>query len=348
MSDLPYTFQAAVKALAEQQIKLKAEVFTAVRDEIAAGKIPLSKEANGLLSKLTVLDVVEILEEHPGFLFHDKIEALSTALRLFIQAEQDLARSLDAFHAYSLGPDFMNKRTAEVADNLETAVRKELFTFAALAHSIVDHARSLKQIHPPIYYRKLMEYFGTSGIHDFIAGLRNGLHHQRMLRASWVTTASRTEKTSRFTLKTRDLLRAHSWSAEAKHFMAQCGKEIDVGRVAKDYAPRVHGFYAWFIPAVEIEAGLSLLDYRACLRRRKGLAAVEVWRVLLDLAVRSKIDPYVHLQKILDVEQHKEALEFPSRSKAQVDFIISCIDEYDSCTEELRQMAYTLFAIGEA
>jgi hypothetical protein len=62
-----------------------------------------------------------------------------------------------------------------------------------------------------------------------------------------------------------------------------------------------------------------------------------------QVVLQSKLDPYQYLDQFLTSEELNEVNQLPFKSKLQVDRIISLMDEYDACDNELRAVVYEAF-----
>ena len=74
--------------------------------------------------------------------------------------------------------------------------------------------------------------------------------------------------------------------------------------------------------------------------------ARQSYKLLVVVWQQAKADPYEHLPKHLTTEQFSRASELPQRSKAQVDYIISCVDRNGICDAELRLLVYRFFGVN--
>jgi hypothetical protein len=109
---------------------------------------------------------------------------------VFETSVEDLLRGIQKFdERASYGRIFDRAHQVEL-ERLEGAVQKELFAAASAAHALKDHSSSRVQASFNItgYAERLLECFGKDGVHDFVIGLRDIIHHLHMLKAGWHIT----------------------------------------------------------------------------------------------------------------------------------------------------------------
>jgi hypothetical protein len=318
-----------------------------IRDALTGATIPVSDEVRDAVAALFVTDALEVLRAHPGFDLEDKIQSIRTTLQLFDQAFADLTAALDAFDAFSRRPEFGYRSHRDELTVLETRIRKEIFTYSELGHSLQDHCRRVRERwdHPGIAC-ELSECFGDDGLHDFVCGLRRVLHHLLMVEANWLIRDSGPTATSHYVFSREELRAANpDWNVRAHGYLDSCGDEIDVGVVARDYHPRVHAFYDRLLGGAETAPPPEVADYRRCLIAHRQRDTRMGWRLLLTEFLKRDVDPYVYLERYLTQTELEGALRLPRHSREQADFIISAVDEFSACDDYIRALVYRLFGV---
>ena len=169
----------AVKSMEHQRSAVREKVRAAVK---AAG-IPLPTEVVTKLAQLSHQDVREVLVDHPGFKAWERLGSYRISLRVFERAVPDLLKAIEIFGA-AVEDDILSRRKQDELDDIESAIQKELFAVTNAAHSLVDHSESIQElVDIPGYKAKRTEFFGNDGMHEFVRGFRNVLHHRHMIKA---------------------------------------------------------------------------------------------------------------------------------------------------------------------
>jgi len=254
---------------------------------------------------------------------------------------------LDEFDAFSRTDEFYHRSGRASHDIIEAKIRKELYCFSSLAHSLQDHCRRVKSEWLPAEFSVQLEnYFGTDGLHDFVCGLRTAMHHRSMAEADWSLRGSGPEMTSHYVLHRKELLTIErAWNERALRSIETMVDEIDVKVPSTEYRQRVANFYCWFFERVQQDMPPLVSDYRRCWNEHEIRSSRMNWSALLHIILEQKVDPYKHLPKYLTPPELDQAMSFVMRSREQVDFIISVVDERGACTDEIRAGVYRLFGV---
>lgn len=176
--------------------------------------------------------------------------------------------------------------------------------------------------------------------------MRNLLGHRLHTAANWQIVYSKDGRYTHFKIDAEDLLAEAELTAPAKQHLATLGKTVDVSELLSSYAKRVDRFYGWLLPELEQHLPDPVKDFRHCrdsVKRHHGRLS---HKLMLELWIQAKADPYIHLPKHLTSEQLAVASSLPHRSATQVDYIISCVDRTSLCDEELRARVYQLFKVA--
>jgi hypothetical protein len=325
----------------QQKVALKTEL----RMELAKNTAPLPQEIVSKLSALFITDFIDVMRSHSGFALEDKFRSVQTTFDLFRRAYDDLQQSLDEFDAFSRTGEFHHRVSRARHDAIESKIRKELYCFSSLAHSLQDHCRRVTDEWLPDDFRVQLEIcFGSDGLHDFICGLRTAMHHRSMAEADWVLKDFGHEMSSHYVLHRRELLDIEkTWNRRARGSLENMVEEIDVRTLSTEYIRRAAQFCSWLFTRIRQDMPPSVRDFRRCWDEHEKLSLRMTWNLLLGTFLKQQVDPYPHLSKYLTSPQLEEAMSLPMRSKEQVDFIIRIVDERCACTDKLRTDAYRLF-----
>lgn len=331
----------------EQQRKASHKL--ALREVLAKEPIPIREEVVAELLGLFVTDFRDVLQAHRGYALENKICSLRTTFRLFTKSYWDLISALDRFDGLSREPLFNFRAGESQTNEIEEQIRKEIFAFSALAHSLTDHCRIVRaRWDPSGTAEQLSRFFGDDGLHNFVCGLRNALHHESMVEADWQIRNIGPGATSHFIFSRRELLAIEkAWNGAARSYLAkQCTEEIDVRTVVQSYATRVQAFYDWLLQECEEAPPPEVQDYRRCWARHRQQSSRAAWSFLIGEFQKRHIDPYAYLQnRYLTEEEYALAMKFPMRSRQQVDFIIATLDKWNACDSDMRARVYRLFDV---
>ncbi|MBI3222024.1 MAG: hypothetical protein HYZ46_02870 [Nitrosomonadales bacterium] len=212
--------------------------------------------------------------------------------------------------------------------------------------TLVDQARALSQkITLPEYEARVREAFATNPRHRFIQELRVDVIHVTLHRPGWLLTSGRDEEsTSKFMLWPKQLTRLSEYNAQARQFVDEHPKGIDLGRLIVDYSVHVREFHKWLRQIVEGVVGDMMADYQRCTKRIAAVSSRSFWNLIFQqVVIDGKRDPYTYLDQYLTEGELAEVNALPHRSRRQIDRIIELVDEHEACDHELRQIIYKAF-----
>jgi len=327
----------------------KEERIATVREALA-GAVELSDADKTALIQSNFMEFPRVITAHRGHKASGKLESLTVARAQFDMACATILEILDEFHVFSDGPGFHSPDNRAPFNRIIDRMRKELFTFSDLAHSVQDHARRVDKVwSSPDYAAKLAEHFGSDRLHNFVIALRNALHHLHVFDAEWALRWNDAgDKSAHFSLKKFELLNDHDDWGSAKPWLEAAPAEIDVRALVTDYRARHAAFYDWYLGWCAANMPAEVAEYRAVkLGHRQHLLRME-WNFFLREFLKRGVDPMAYLARFLTSEQVAEAQQLPPKSQALADFVIECVDETGGCTPELREMAYKLFDVPGA
>ena len=332
----------------DEQNQRKASIKAA----LAESSIPVPDEIYDAVVGLFASDAFEVLCAHPGFELEEKIRSLRTTFELFHRASSDLMAALDVFDQFARRPEFTYRSHKDELAAIESSVRKEIFAFSELAHSLQDHCRRLSGTDwkPACMAEQLTAKFGSDGLHDFVCALRRALHHVSMVEADWLIRNNYLGSiTSHYVFHRLELeVVAKDWNSSARRYLEAQPARIDVQIVANSYVPRVRAFYDWLFATVDATIPPKVVDYRRCWNAVQQRATRMQWHLVLTECLKRNIDPCLYLERYLTSAELAEVMRLPNRSSEQVDFIIAAVDEHSACNDEIRSLVYRLFRVPEA
>lgn len=286
------------------------------------------------------------VDEHPGRVFLARLESLKAVLRIFEGSAEQFGECLVRFHADAhKGHLFRRNRRADL-DAYEQQFQKLLYIFASSAMTLVDQARALSQkVTFPEYEARVQATFATNPMHRFMQELRVDVIHVALHRPGWQFTSGRDEEsTSKFMLWPKQLTRLPEYNAQARQFVDEHSKGIDLGRLIVDYSAQVREFHRWLQQTAEGVVGDMVADYQRCTKRITAVSSRAFWSLLFQQVVTAgRRDPYTYLDQYLTAGELAEVNALPHRSRRQIDRIIELIDENEACDDELRQIIYKAF-----
>jgi hypothetical protein len=330
----------------------KAQKEKRIADFRAAlvGGAKLTEADKKALIGLNFTEFPRVITAHPGHRSSCKLVSLTVAREQFEMSWADLVIILDEFHAFSDAPAFHSPDGQPHLNLIIARLRKELFTFLGLAHSIQDHCRRVQLIwNAPNFSAQLAHYFGSDGLHDFVIKLRRALHHLQVFDTEWQLRWGETgEKTSHINFDKEELLNDHDDWGGGRLWLDAAPDEIDVRSLVSSYRTRHAAFYDWYLSWVATNIPDDVAEYRDIkLQQRRSLARMN-WSFLLPEFLKRHVDPMAHLHKYLTADQVAQAVELPLKSQDLADFVITCVDTTGGCTPELREMGYKLFDVPGA
>lgn len=288
----------------------------------------------------------EWVDEHPGKAFVARLDSLKAVLGIFEGSAEQFNECLSRFHAEAhKGHLFRRNRRSDLAA-YEQNFQKLLYVFASSAMSLVDQARALSQkVSLPEYEARVQEAFAIDPRHRFIQELRVDVIHVTLHRPGWqLTSGMNEESASKFMLWPKQLTRLSEYNAQARRFVDEHPKGIDIGRLIVDYSEQVREFHKWLRQTAEGVVGDMMADYQRCARRIAAVSSRCFWNLIFQqVVVAGKRDPYTYLDQYLTEGELAEVNALPHRSPTQVDRIIELVDEHEACDDELRRIIYKAF-----
>lgn len=345
-----------LNAIWQVQKAREAERREQIRLAVASTTAPLPAALVDALISLHDGYMREIMRVHAGFELSEKRDSYRASLATMELSLGDLIAAIDGFAAQALAENtaLFTRPQEQNLLTIKNRIQKELFATANAAVSLVEHSRRIqKVIDLPEHADQLKKCFGDDGLHDFVIALRVLLHHLHIVGAGWQLRRSATEKRATFTLSKATLVRIVEQRKKSLtrpesvlRYLTVQVDSIDLKPVFEEYRRRVAAFHAWFSDQLAAESLVELRDYARIMRDKTNYDQRLFWKAMLGNWLKNwKVppDPHHHLHRYLTEDQMRDAYALPRNSKAQVDFIIGIVDEYNAIDEELRAMAYELF-----
>lgn len=308
---------------------------------------PLSPETLSKLVWLGHKDWVIVTHHHPG----REIDELETSLRnmvdVFVRCWVDLSRHLDQFTTSAAHKDFMGRPKRSELREIQTGVRKELFAISTASKALVDLSRRLtRKVSIPGWRDRISQDFSSDPTHHLVLQLRNTLTHGWFVPANWLIRRSPEGESATFTLSRSEMLRSGDFSGVARDYLLAVKENIDVRKLFEPYVAKVRSLYSWLWENLEDHLDPAVIEFRHCASQRQKNSVRTSWNLILQAVSNQEIDPYDYLEKYLTADELAEVLKLPHRSIQQVDKILSILDEYNACDDDLRKKIFHLFNVS--
>lgn len=284
------------------------------------------------------------IESTEGGILWSELESLQSCLYVFTSCVNDLLDIISDFAHASSKNNFWSRINEAQQEEYSNKVKKNIFCSAAAAMALVDHARRFSKKYVIESYKdKIIEHFGSNGIHDFIQNLRNYIIHVKIIEANWKISHdfNQNKREVKFIINTNQLLEYKNWNSKSKIYISENAPEIDVYSIFKTYLDNAEKFYRWHKTAVITQFSEALnqyFKYKKCLNQLRERTS---WGLVFQ-AIQNIKDPYIYLSKYLTNNQLEELLSYEYKSKEQIDRLIEMIDITGACDASLRAKAYEL------
>lgn len=300
------------------------------------------------LVNLGPADLRHVLRHHPGDATERKYQSVRVMHSMFQQAVTDLLAQLDLFHEQSAEPGYHTRTKRHINDGIRLTICKEIMALSVAAASLEELERNANRVLSVSGYSDMIARVFDPHEHEFVTELRNAMAHYSAPEAASIIRWDKEGRSTDFYLDTCELKTYKKFNSRAKTFLRQAAPHILIRPLVTSYASRVRAFVTWFSDAVDASPSASMADYRRIRDAAHGNSARVTYRMLLPMFISSGVDPYTKLGDYLTPDEVKTALHLPLRSREQVDFIITCVDEFDACDDEIRGLVYKLFQVRGA
>ncbi|HET7832917.1 MAG TPA: hypothetical protein VFK88_08150, partial [Gallionella sp.] len=217
------------------------------------GPLPWSDEQLVAAVWKSFTQAQEWVDEHPGRTFVARLESLRAVRRIFEGSAGQFSECLMRFHAEAQQGHLFRRNRQHDLEAYEQQFQELLYVFASSAMTLVDQARALSQkVTLPDYEARVSSAFATNPRHRFVQELRVDVIHVTLHRPGWQLTSGRDEEsTSKFMLWPRQLTRLPDYNVQARQFVEEHPKGIDLGRLIADYSAEVREFHEWLQQTTE-------------------------------------------------------------------------------------------------
>lgn len=290
-------------------------------------------------------DTKETIEETLGGKLWRTLQYLEDTLWIFNTSTTELLDEICLFGDRSKNPTFWHLANADEAEGHTRAVKRKIFHCTSALMALVDHARNFQDTTPvDDYPDRLKVMFPSSGLHDFLQGLRNYNTHWRIAQANWIIEHDFKSKAreARFIVTKVELLAWKKWTSKAREYIESAPDTIDIYNIFSEYRKHVQNFYAWHKGAVLDMHAQILQPYFEYKRLYEGLQKKYNWKLIIFHAPKT-LNPYQYLDRYLPRHQIERLLAHEHRSEEQVDALIKMLDMEDFCDEALYAKLMELF-----
>jgi hypothetical protein len=290
----------------------------------------------------------ECLAEHPGRPYNEKLESIKAVQRMFNKTAQSFIAIIEQFHIEAHSKHLFRRTRNKDRWALQEEVQEHLYVFMACAITLADQTRTLsKSLTLPGYDEQKDAAFAKNPLHRFIQELRVDVMHITFHQPSMHLTVGNSEnRTTSFLIHSHQLPRAKEYNGEAKQYLVQNPKGVDLVELVLSYSDQVNKFHEWLRSVIETEVGALISDYTRTDRIIRAVGSRTWWRILLSqVVIAGKRDPYLYLNQHLSNAELDEIQSLPHASQQQVDRIIELVDEDGACDEELRVIVYQAFGV---
>lgn len=283
----------------------------------------------------------------PGGVIASELEAVHLSFNIFLDATYDLLKSINAFKGESARPGFWDRTRRADFERLELHIQRGVFSAAMAAMALVDHSRIFIGKYPvKLYSERVKQCFSEDPLHRFVQNFRNFMTHVHIAKSDWTVKHNKQGRSVFFFLTRENLNKWDGWDFPAKSYIASKLDGVNVEELFDKYSDNVKAFHNWFRSQVWQEYSEVLTEFFDCKKTYNVTHLRSQWRLLIEqIFLPKKIDPYIYLDRYLSDIEMEEILSLPFRSKSQVDRIITFVDVYGACDEELRRSVYALFGV---
>lgn len=316
---------------------------------LSLGPLPWGREVVEAAVWRYKTDVFRFIEEHPGYEYLRRLESLKSILMVFKRSVSRFEELFNKFETQASDGTLFLRMNRGKLQNFELEAQEALYIFVASSMSLVDQSRILSEKIEISGYSDEKKVFANSPEHKFIQELRVDLIHLRLHQPNWETSRGRkTSFRATFKIWVNDLKRLGEYAKLAQEFVTDNSTGIDLRELIPSYNEKVITFHEWFHSEIEKTVGEQIQDYQRCVNIAKSVSEKSFWQMLFkQIVLPKKLDPYDYLDRYLSPNELEEVGRFPKRSIAQVERIISFIDEHGACDDELRALVHSAFQVEE-
>ena len=183
------------------------------------------------------------LFNHPGWLASKRLGYLANMHHIFLQNYLILEELLVRIH----NDEHFSIQTYQEFDK---HMQQYLFNFLSAASALTDNCRKMMSFYEETdfyneYNAKIDEIFKKNFISSFIKDLRNYQTHNKIDIPTPVQSLTDKKSIDVIFISDELLKENYKWTAASKKFMQDCGLEISILPVIKEYNNMINIFYDW-------------------------------------------------------------------------------------------------------
>lgn len=173
----------------------------------------------------------------------NRISSLSHIHNVFFQNGLELHNLLNEIH-----------NDAQVSQDTQEKVfyhlQQKIFNYLAASSALTDNARRfMKYYKGTIFYKeyekKVIELFQNNKLSHFIRNLRNYQTHFELVFPYPVRSLEDDKHWDVVLISAELLKHKEEWNLEAKEFIKDCGKEVNLTQTFAEYTNIINAFYLW-------------------------------------------------------------------------------------------------------
>lgn len=189
------------------------------------------------------MSTTEKFFSHPGWLASKRLGYLANMHHIFLQNYLILEELLIRIH----NNEHFSTHTYQEFDK---HMQQYLFNFLSSASALTDNCRKMMSFYEETdfyneYNAKIDEIFKKNFISSFIKDLRNYQTHNKIEIPTPVRSLTDNKSIDVIFISDELLKENYKWTTASKKFMQECGFEISLLPVIKEYNNMVNIFYYW-------------------------------------------------------------------------------------------------------
>lgn len=287
------------------------------------------------------------IDRTPGGKIWNDLIQLDDTVWIFFTSISELIDEICIFGERSKDSEFWTKSNEKTAEHYTREVKRKLYYCTSSLMTLVDISRNFDKRHKiEGSSAKRSEIFTTPGLHNFLQDLRNFNTHWRIAEANWTINHDFESgaRTTHFHINKNDLDAWDNWSSNAKKYIQDVGKNVDIYEMLITYKKQAQKYYAWHKGTVIEQHSQALQQYFEYTKIHEGLRQYLKWNMLLSHAP-TNANPYQYLAKYLSPSQIESVLSYPKHSEQQVDALIRAVDTYQICDTNLKAKLMKIFSV---
>ncbi|WP_133239586.1 hypothetical protein [Pararhodobacter aggregans] len=291
-----------------------------------------------------VMDFEEIVSAHPFWPTWKKIDCVEVGFRILSDSFDRILLIYGELQASAEFSDIVNH------DRIEREALNAIFQFSYAAYSLVDAYRGLRgelsRASQDAFDAFRTEMFSDQALAQFVQGLRNGISHQYIPRASsafMVRFGVHRRVSSKIYFDSAALLREMKWNSAAREFVKR-SDSVDIVPALKNYYSAAAALHRGYLSRSGLIFDGGFLEISRCYTARKTFEGIANLRLVLHQIEKQIVFPYDHLRRYFTEDEVARILSLPAFSQEQVDYMIELRDPLGLMPDHDRKKLYNLFA----